>query len=99
LQGIYTYIPETNHVPKDYNVAAILSLLFMAPILLLLLLLLNPRSAVLSEEVKIPCLVNNFPTFMEFKHLLPDPQLLAACPYLWQIQGPGLSWASEGGSP
>jgi hypothetical protein len=24
MQGIYTYIPETNHVPKEYNVAAIL---------------------------------------------------------------------------
>jgi hypothetical protein len=32
MQGIYTYIPETNHVPKEYNVAAILSLLFIAPI-------------------------------------------------------------------
>jgi hypothetical protein len=32
MQGIYTYIPETNHVPKKYNVAAILSLLFMVPI-------------------------------------------------------------------
>jgi hypothetical protein len=32
MQGIYTYIPETNHVPKEYNVAAVLSLLFMAPI-------------------------------------------------------------------
>jgi hypothetical protein len=32
MQGIYTYIPETSHVPKEYNVAAILSLLFMAPI-------------------------------------------------------------------
>jgi hypothetical protein len=31
-QGIYTYIPETNHVPKEYNVAAILSLLCMVPI-------------------------------------------------------------------
>jgi hypothetical protein len=29
MQGIYPYIPETNHVPKEYNVAAILSLLFM----------------------------------------------------------------------
>jgi hypothetical protein len=29
MQGIYTYISETNHVPKQYNVAAILSLLFM----------------------------------------------------------------------
>jgi hypothetical protein len=32
MQGIYTYIPETNHVPRDYTVAAILSLLFMVPI-------------------------------------------------------------------
>jgi hypothetical protein len=32
MQGIYTYIPETNHVPKEYNFAAILSLLFMVPI-------------------------------------------------------------------
>ena len=32
MQGIYTYIPETNHVPKEYSVAAILSLLFMVPI-------------------------------------------------------------------
>jgi hypothetical protein len=32
MQGIYTYIPETNHVPKEYNAAAILSLLFMVPI-------------------------------------------------------------------
>jgi hypothetical protein len=52
MQGIYTYIPETNHVPKEYSVTAILSLLFVVPIsvapafavmylLLLLLLLLN----------------------------------------------------------
>ena len=40
MQGIYTYIPNTNHVPSEYSVAAILSLLFMVPILLLLLLLL-----------------------------------------------------------
>jgi hypothetical protein len=32
LQGIYTYIPKTNHVPSEYIVAAILSLLFMVPI-------------------------------------------------------------------
>jgi len=29
MQGIYTYIPETNHVPRKYSVAAILLLLFM----------------------------------------------------------------------
>jgi hypothetical protein len=32
MQGIYTYIPKTNHVPKEYIVAAVLSLLFMVPI-------------------------------------------------------------------
>jgi hypothetical protein len=24
MQGIYPYIPETNHVPKEYNIATIL---------------------------------------------------------------------------
>jgi hypothetical protein len=34
MQGVYTYkyIPDTNNVPKQYNVAAVLSLLFMVPI-------------------------------------------------------------------
>ena len=32
MQGIYTYIPETNHVPREYSVSAILSLLFMVSI-------------------------------------------------------------------
>ena len=29
MQGIYTYIPETNHFPREHRVAAILVLLFM----------------------------------------------------------------------
>jgi len=29
MQGIYTYIPETNYVSREYSVAAILLLLFM----------------------------------------------------------------------
>ena len=29
MQGIYTYIPETNYVPREYSVAAILLLIFM----------------------------------------------------------------------
>jgi len=29
MQGIYTYIPETNYVPREYSVAAIMVLLFM----------------------------------------------------------------------
>ena len=32
MQGIYKYIPETNHVPREYSVPAILSLLFMVSI-------------------------------------------------------------------
>jgi hypothetical protein len=47
MQGIYTHIPETNYVPREYGVAAILLFLFMVLVslvsvlnLLLLLLLL-----------------------------------------------------------
>jgi len=29
MQGVYTYIPETNYVAREYSVAAILLLLFM----------------------------------------------------------------------
>ena len=29
MQGIYAYIPDTNYVPREYSVAAILLLLFM----------------------------------------------------------------------
>ena len=32
MQGIHTHTPETNHVPRGYTVAAILSLLFMVPL-------------------------------------------------------------------
>jgi hypothetical protein len=44
VRGIYTYIPETNHVPKEYSVAAILSLLFMvsislAPIIIIIIVI------------------------------------------------------------
>ena len=29
MQGIYTYIPQTKYIPREYSVAAILLLLFM----------------------------------------------------------------------
>jgi hypothetical protein len=32
MQGIYSYILETNHVPREHRVAAILVLLFMVRI-------------------------------------------------------------------
>ena len=34
MQSIYTYIPETNYVPREYSVVAILLLLFMVLVLL-----------------------------------------------------------------
>ena len=40
MQGSHTHIPETNHVPRGYIVAAILSLLFMVPLCLVLALVL-----------------------------------------------------------
>jgi hypothetical protein len=40
MQGIYPYIPDTNPVPKQCNVAAILSLLFMVSISLAVALVL-----------------------------------------------------------
>jgi len=38
MRGIYTYIPETNYIPREYSVAAILLLLFMVLISLVLVL-------------------------------------------------------------
>ena len=38
MQGIYTHIPETNYVPREYGVAAILLFLFMVLISLLAVL-------------------------------------------------------------
>ena len=38
MQGIYTYIPETNYIPREYSVAAILLLLFIVLISLVSLL-------------------------------------------------------------
>ena len=32
MQVIHTHIPQTNHVPRGYTVAAILLLLFMVPL-------------------------------------------------------------------
>ena len=45
MQGIYTYIPETNYVPREYSVAAILLLLFM--VLISLVSMLNLLSIII----------------------------------------------------
>ena len=41
MHGIHPHIPETNHVPRGYIVAAILSLLFMVPLSLVPVLALS----------------------------------------------------------
>ena len=48
MQGIYTYIPETNYVPREYSVAAILLLLSMVLISLVSVLNLLYFTPVLS---------------------------------------------------
>jgi len=63
MQGIYTYIPEANYVPREYSVAVILLLLFMVLVSLvsvlnllnlLLLLLLFPLVPLVQSQAS-PC--------------------------------------------
>ena len=56
MQGIYTYIPETNYVPREDSVAAILLLLFMVLISLVSVLNLLHFYIVLSA-VCVQCLI------------------------------------------
>ena len=63
MQGIYTYIPKTNHVPREYSVSAILSLLFMVPISLV------PALALLyfyDSTFRRMCAVPNMAVFCSF---------------------------------
>ena len=49
MQGIYTYIPETNYVPREYSVAAILLLLFMVIIIIIIIIIILLKAA---EQIK-----------------------------------------------
>ena len=72
MRGIYTYIPETNSVPREYSVAAILLLLFMVlislvPVLNLLYLYISTfRSmcAVPNMTVFSSSLISCFPGYV-----------------------------------
>jgi len=60
MLGIYSYIPETNYVPREYSVAAILFLLFMVlislvPVLTLLYFYIS--------TFRIMCAVPNMAVF------------------------------------
>ena len=41
MQGIYTHIPETNYVPREYGVAAILLFLFMVIIIIIIIIIIR----------------------------------------------------------
>ena len=60
MQGVYTHIPETNYVPKEYSVAAILLLLFM--VLISLVLVLNLLYLYIST-LRSMCAVPNMAVF------------------------------------
>jgi uncharacterized membrane protein len=60
MQGICTYIPETNYVPREYSVAAILLLLFI--VLISLVSLLNLLHFYIST-FQIMCAVSNMAVF------------------------------------
>jgi len=60
MQGIYTYIPETNYVPREYSVAAILLLLFM--VLISLVPVLNLLYFYIST-IRSMCAVPNMAVF------------------------------------
>jgi len=60
MEGIYTYIPETNHIPREYSVAAILLLLFI--VLISLVSVLNLLYFYIST-FRIMCAVPNMAVF------------------------------------
>ena len=52
MQGIYNYIPETNHVSRVYSVAAVLYLQFLLRVMLFPML-----NILVLSEVYVQCLV------------------------------------------
>jgi len=60
MQGIYTYIPQTNYVPREYSFAAVLLLLFM--VLISLVSLLNLLYFYISTFQSV-CAVPNIAVF------------------------------------
>jgi hypothetical protein len=68
MQDIYPHIPDTNPVPNQYNVTAILSLLFMVPISLVAVLALmyfyisaNRENILITELSLVPILLSQIP--------------------------------------
>jgi len=87
MQVIYTYIPETNYVPREYGVAAILLLLFMVLISLVSVLYLlhfyisNFRSTCSVPNMAVFCssLTSLFPGML-LTYFLNDFEIVPVAP-------------------
>ena len=64
MQGIYTYIPETNYVPREYSVAAVLLLLFK--VLVSLVSVLNLLYFCISTFRSMCAVLSGSPYFIHF---------------------------------
>jgi len=92
MQGSHTHIPETNHVPRGYTVAAILSLLFMVPLCLVPALVLlffyvstfRSMCAVPNMAVFCSSLTSWFPG-MSLKYFLNDLEMVPVAPIITGI--------------
>ena len=94
MQGIYTYIPETNYVPREYSVASLLLLLFMVLISLVSVLnllyfyIITFRSmcAVPNTAVFWSSLSSCFPGML-LMYFLNDFQIVPVAPFITGITG------------
>ena len=92
MQGIYTYIPETNYVPREYSVADILLLLFIVLISLVSVLNLlyfyisTLRSMCAVPNVAVFCssLTSCFPGVL-FTYFLNDFEIVPVAPIITGI--------------
>ena len=90
MHGIYTCIPETNYVPREYSVAAILLLLFMVLISLVSVLNLlyfhfsTFRSMCAVPNVAVFCssLTSCFPGML-LTYLLNDSEIVPVAYYYY----------------
>ena len=92
MQGIYTYIPDTNYVPTEFSVAAILLLLFM--VLISLVSVLNllyfyistfwSMCAVANAAVFCSSLTSCFPGML-FTYFLSNFEIVPVAPIITGI--------------
>ena len=91
-QGSHTHIPETNHVPRGYTVATIVSLLFIVPLCLVPALVLlffyvgtfRSMCAVPSMAVFCSSLTSWFPG-MSLTYFLNDLEMVPVAPFVTGI--------------